>query len=228
MSKHCSIIFIAAVWFVALSVCVHAQEAQVDTNRFFHNTRPALLFGIQQMELTKYEGGIGCAFYGSDDLLWRISVDISLKQSNNESYTSTWSNWESNTHSTSFGLTASPMIVISRYDPGFVFVAPMLSGNYQSSNSTSSTIDSSVSMKRKSESDRWFAAAGIGLGVGIILTDRISLTGEYRIAMSYNKESSENTENGFIQNPALTISNNSEHNNFYQVSYVSFTFLYKL
>lgn len=227
MSKHCTIIFISSLCFVATSVRVLAQESKVDTTRFFQNTRPALLFGIKKIELTKYEGGIGCAFYGNDELLWRISIDMALEKWSNVWNISNMVKNEMNSYSTSFGVTASPMLVLRRYDPGFVFVAPIVSGNYHSFVSTSVKTDSAATKKETTESDSWSVAAGTGLGVGIILTDRISLTAEYRIAIVYRRKSDTYSDSSSYPDGALIFMKNPIEI-LYQISSASLTFLFKL
>lgn len=181
--------------FLCIVICrqlVSAQDSMAVTKNFFNNRSPSLLFHVSNLNLAQYEGGIGMAFYGSDDIQWRLSVGIgfsdSFSESNKESdfNTQRYRN-ERNEKNMKLNMSTAPLITFRRFDFGFLFWSPVLKINYLRESIDNNYWDSLGVHTGESnyKSSSWGVSVGGSLGGGITISERITLIGEYRFSIDY-------------------------------------------
>ena len=175
--------------FVAMTTSVLvAQEADEIPIRYFQSPRLALLFHIGGLNLNKYEGGVGFGLRQSDKLYWRFSVGFAANYSSDarSNVQGTTSNSSRTEYAPSVFL--APIVVCYQQDPAFVFLSPCLGGSYLRRVSEMASTDTLGIHTRREVSEGGSISAGCSLGGGGTVSQRLLISGEYRVFLRYQKD----------------------------------------
>jgi hypothetical protein len=163
-------------------------SAQVSGNsEKFWSEEPAtcLLFNVQNLTASAYNGGIGLGFITSPTQMWRLSVSVDVEYQEREE--SVYPGGTQNSIRISLG--ASPIWKLKSWNDLYMFMGPSigLRASYNRSNSTAFT--------------EYSAGVGGSIGIGYIFHKQISLTAEYGVSAgvsvnSYEKRLSAGTHHG--------------------------------
>ena len=197
-----------------------AQELS-STEIFLSSRKPALLFEIRDFGLDQYEGGIGMALSGPDQLLWRFSVRGSY---NNQT------SFESNEHRTrendrtnwTLGAVFTPTWIIPLDERFVVNLGPSFGYQYGSNVNNSQYMEDGVSTVYRQSNHFNNLLVGVNAGVGITISGRILLLAEYAPQGEYLIYSNSDDED------AVLSGNIYENESFQFSNRVVFTLCFKL
>jgi hypothetical protein len=187
MHRNALHIFLLAI---LCTLSAHDVSAQDRALPFFRSPRVALLFHVNGLNLSTYEGGVGIGFRQSDDFYWRASIGIAADHSSYErEKTPASGRSETSTQSSiSPSLSVSPMVLLYQDDPAILFISPCLGVGYSRYHATSTNTDSLGTTSSDNTNEKFSLFAGCGLGGGIAITNRIVVTAEYRVTVGYRNE----------------------------------------
>lgn len=173
-------VLIAAALFVSLSGLALAQEGK-DLDAFLEDDSPALLFGIYDVSLRNWQGGIGMMFSSAEDFHWRFSFSPNV--ASDEVDPPDTSQLAQSSDFTSVGVTAAPFWVLSTSERMALTGGPSLGyryevqkwwmeGNWRRPETENTSTEHSISV-------------GADFGVLYALTDAIAVHAEYRLQWNY-------------------------------------------
>ena len=179
-------LFIAAVLFVTLSGLSLAQEGE-DLSAFLKDDAPALLFGVYDVSLTTWQGGIGVMLSPMENFHWRFS--FSPRVESYESTPSDTSNLDVSNDNTILRVTAAPFWVLSQSGRTAFTAGPSLAYSYGILNQWWE----GNWRRPEAEATRTTHSITIGANFGVLyaLTDAIVLHAEYVLQGAYSMEQNE-------------------------------------
>ncbi|MBI5646795.1 MAG: hypothetical protein HY962_07665 [Ignavibacteriae bacterium] len=222
-------VFVLVTALCLIHAVSYAQDPAEETLPFFTSPRLALLFHVTNLSLTNYDGGVGLGFRHNDAMYWRVAVGVST-------YGYDWEHQnpdrqrelvQESSSDISTTLFAAPMLLLHQSKQGFVFVSPMVGIVYGKRNSEwGSTDTGSTYGARNTTANSVGARVGFGVGGGLAISDRLMLTAEYRLQMSYDHTWGEtkDTRPELYISPLMT----SKESRWNLGSYASLTLLFML
>lgn len=179
-------VLIAAVLFVSLSGLAQAQEGK-DLDAFLADDSPALLFGLSQLSLQNWDGGIGIMCSADEDFHWRLAFFPRFGDTGGEFTDSLGTSDGSSTGSYGLGLSVAPFWVLSKQGDFFVSGGVRAYIGYSRSHNESPWRGSNWYQ----EATRTYLSASVGgnFGVAWVITPSVALHGEYLLGLGYQSES---------------------------------------
>jgi hypothetical protein len=181
-------ILLTSLLLLLLTTGVRAQDGE-NLKGFLADDSPALLFELNQLTLTNWNGGVGMMFSASEDLHWRFSISPRVSGRMDKSSDSTIRTHEGNYSTVGMYIGGGPVWVLYRKGD-FCFTAGT-GISYGITHMTSEYLEPNSPTEERSST-----AHSIGLngtfGAGFAVSRVLMLHAEYLFSGSYRYSSDKN------------------------------------